>query len=366
MKICAILNISPLYREAIYALMDNQLDVDFIFGDRPSENIAMMNPAKLSGFRGYAHNIYQGTKLIWQRGTIRRAIFHPYDAYILTGNTGILSNWVIMLISRIIGRKTYLWTHGLYGSETRCKLVKNRLYLQLSGGLLCYNARGAQLAIQQGVKASKVHVIYNSLDYPAQVSMRAKVGDKSFIRNYFGNDNPYVCYVGRLTEVKKIDQLFEAGKSGAFNIIIVGDGPQRDALEKLCAELEIADRCWFYGECYDQQMLATLISNATACVSPGNAGLNVIHSLTYGTPLVTHENLCDQMPETEAIVELQSKTGVKMLFSQNDTTDLAQTLQNIISLPKDKLQNIKSEAMAIIDNKWNPTNQIKILHDIGM
>ena len=36
-------------------------------------------------------------------------------------------------------------------------------------------------------------------------------------------------------------------------------------------------------------------------VSPGNVGLTAIHSLSYGTPVLTHNNFNNQMPEVESI-----------------------------------------------------------------
>ena len=38
-------------------------------------------------------------------------------------------------------------------------------------------------------------------------------------------------------------------------------------------------------------------------VSPGNVGLNAVHALSYGTPVITHNNVNNQMPEHETIIE---------------------------------------------------------------
>ncbi len=66
-------------------------------------------------------------------------------------------------------------------------------------------------------------------------------------------------------------------------------------------------RIWLYGACYDEEIIGELIFNAQLCVSPGNVGLTAMHSLVYGTPVITHNNFSNQSPEFEAIID--GKTG---------------------------------------------------------
>ena len=83
--------------------------------------------------------------------------------------------------------------------------------------------------------------------------------------------------------------------------VLVGKEIENVGVHALAEQLEVSDRVWFYGPCYDEEKLAELFYNATVCVSPGNVGLTAIHSLTYGCPVITHDNLSDQMPEFEAV-----------------------------------------------------------------
>ncbi|MEG2479122.1 MAG: glycosyltransferase, partial [Mucinivorans sp.] len=303
-KICLLLNIAPIYRRSIFMKMDSFLGCDFIFGDSSVEGIALMNPASLHGFRCLVHNVYQAEKLVWQKGAFRQAFAKNYDTYILTGNPGIRSNWFIALVARLLGRKVILWSHGLRGGESRLSRYKNMAYFALASHILLYGERASNILIDRGIKPQKLTVIYNSLDWEKQLELRAKLGDGSFARNYFGSDDPYVCFVGRLTGGKRLDILLHAmSLVKGYNLILVGIGPEQEPLEELCRSLGLEDRVWFYGECYDEQMLGTVFGNAALCVSPGNVGLTAIHSLSMGTPVVTHNNFNEQMPEAEAITD---------------------------------------------------------------
>jgi len=52
--------------------------------------------------------------------------------------------------------------------------------------------------------------------------------------------------------------------------------------------------------------MGPLIALSDICVAPGEVGLTAMHSLIYGTPVVTHNDYTRQMPEFEAIEEHKS------------------------------------------------------------
>lgn len=361
MKVCGIFNIAPLYRKAIYSLMDKQLGIDFLFGEHSAEGIATMRGEGLEGFRGYLSNIYHGSKLIWQRKALRLALLtRRYDCYVLTGNAGILSNWIIALVARCLGRKVVLWSHGLRGEEQGMTLRKNLWYFRLSSHIMLYGNRAKRLLIDHGIDEKKMTVVYNSLDFDTQMGLMDKLGDKGFARNYFGNSLPYVCYVGRLTVGKELDLLLRAMVNPECNLIVLGDGPAREQLEALCTELEIQDKVWFQGESYDQQHIGTVLLNAAACVSPGSMGLTAIHSLTFGTPIITHNNLQSQFPETEVLVE--GVTGLH--FKQGDEKDLSRAICNYINLSDLQRAVVRKNCRDEIENRYNPHVQIQIMQNM--
>lgn len=344
--------------------MDNDpdLEFDFLAGEESTGGIALMDIRPLKGFRGYLRNIYgKGGKLVWQKGAFRKAFAKKYDAYILTGNPGIRSNWIIALWARLLGRPVYLWSHGLRGDEQGMKLRKNRWYFRLAGHLLLYGERAQRLLLEQGYPAGRMTVIYNSLDYDKQLAIRSRIGDRGFIRNYFGNDLPLLTFVGRLTPVKRLGMLLEAlAQLPECNLVLIGDGPERAALEQQASALGLTDRIWFYGETYDDHLIATFLHYSAACVSPGDVGLTAIHALTFGTPVITHDNANRQMPESEAIEP--GRTG--SLFREGDTQSLTEAIRPWLTLPPDERGAVRRACYEIIDKKFNPAYQMQILRTV--
>ena len=368
MKICCIFNIAPLYREGIYRLMDRdpELEFDILAGEESNGGIALMDIRSLRGFGGYLHNVYRkGGKLVWQKGALRKAFAKNYDAYILTGNPGIRSNWIIALWARLRGKPVYLWSHGLHGDERGMKLRKNMWYFRLAGHLLLYGERPYRLLLDKGYPAGRMTVIYNSLDYEKQLAIRARIGDRGFIRNYFGNDLPLLTFVGRLTVSKRLDMLLGAmaalATSGSpCNLVLIGDGPAREQLEKLAGALGLADQVWFYGETYDDHIIGSFLYYSAACVSPGNVGLTAIHSLTFGTPVVTHANGDKQGPEYEAVAPGVSGS----LFEEGDTVSLAEAVRPWLELTQEQRETTREACYAVVDGKLNPARQMEILRSV--
>lgn len=347
MKVCCVFNIAPSYRKAIYELMQEELDVDFYCGDHSVEGIALLPMNK------ELRNVYKGKKLIWQKGAIRRAFTKRYDAYILTGNAGIRSNWIIALLARLTGRKVYLWAHGLKGNESRSELYKNLWYMRLAGNALLYGEKAQKRLAQHGF--TRTTVIYNSLDYDSQLAIRNRANNETLLHDHFNNKLPVICFLGRVNAAKKIDMLLQAIVDIECNLIIVGSGPEEERLRAMAAELGITNKVWFHGKCYDEDVIGNILKGSAATVNPGSIGLTAIHSLMFGTPVITHDNLTSQFPEAEVIID--GVTGY--YYREGSIESLHQTILKAIGSPK------QSEACyEIIEKKYNPHVQIEIMKGI--
>ncbi|MFI3315322.1 MAG: glycosyltransferase [Rikenellaceae bacterium] len=357
-RVLLLLNIAPTYRKAILTRLDNSEKVDFFFAasDEDMQISKLMDLTLLSGFKGYLRPKFSGTKLIWQKGWFK-LLFGKYDAFVLTANGGIRSNWLLTILARIMGKKVFLWGHGLYGNESRLEKCKLLTYMNLASGMLLYGNYGKRQLLKTGYRESKIGVVYNSLNLHQQLLYRDRTENSLFIRNYFGSDAPVVVFLGRLTPQKRLDMLLEAlGVLAAQNIecnaIIVGTGPLEEKLKMRAKEIGVEDNVWFYGECFDESMIATLFKNATITVSPGNVGLTAMHSLSYGVPVITHNYFCKQMPEFEAI-----KAGYSGdFFKFGDSISLADTIHKWLDIMGDseRRKQISINCKGMIDNKYNP------------
>jgi hypothetical protein len=89
---------------------------------------------------------------------------------------------------------------------------------------------------------------------------------------------------------------------------------------------------------------------------PGAIGLTVMHSLIYGTPIITNDDPDEQGPEWEAIVP-----GINgQLFRKGDPIDLAGAIRMWVKNDQPD-ENIRSQCIASI-NKYTPSYQVQVIN----
>ena len=360
-KICQIYNIPSHYRAPIYQLIDNSFDSDYYFGFS-KDGIKEMNLNLLKGtIYRVSYNYFLGCYYL---GGIAFLDVRKYNSIIAVGEIRNISIWILAIRMFLFHKtkKLYFWSHGMYGKENVIKRMIIKLFYRLPrGGVFLYGYYARELLIQQGISKNKLHVIHNSLDYNKHLEIRSKLSDTDIYLKHFGNNRDTLIFIGRLTKVKRIDLLLKAlallkSKGLIYNLTIVGQGTEFDFLRNLVAELDIVSQVWFYGESYDEYINAQLLYSASLCVSPGNVGLTAIHALTFGCPVLTHNDFRWQMPEFEAI-----KPGVTGdLYIANNIQSLAERIQAWLNIDVPR-ENIRQACYNEIDLCWNPSYQLNII-----
>ena len=356
---CVIYNFAQHYREGIFSKLDN-LSCDFYFGNK-TDDIKKIDYSNLKNFKGELNNIYLLKNIYWQTGAIS-LLFKNYSKYIFLGEFYCISTWIFLILASITKKKVFLWTHGWYGNEGFLKKIIKKIFFRFSDGLFLYGNYAKSLMIEQGFKKEKLHVIFNSLNYEKQFLLRSKLKSTNIYKDYFQNSNPVLIFIGRLNKVKKLEMILNAiknlNKKGLrLNLIFIGQGDQKKFLKDMSKKLKIKSQVWFYGSVYNEVEIAELVYNADICVSPGNVGLTAMHSLVYGTPVITNNDFKSQMPEFEAIK--QNKTG--NFFLNNDLKSLESVIFDWIKINLDNRKNIREFCYKVIDEKYNPNYQLKVI-----
>ncbi|QFG23684.1 glycosyltransferase [Actinomadura sp. WMMB 499] len=154
-----------------------------------------------------------------------------------------------------------------------------------------------------GVAPARVEVVPNAVDAPAfafdparRASTRAALG--------IAPDEPVVGAVGRLVCTKRFDLLVDALARPALDaarLLIVGDGPQRYALERLAAARGVAGRVVLAGATADVPGALAAMDVLAAPSVQETFGLGVLEGLAAGLPvLYTACPALDDLPPGEA------------------------------------------------------------------
>lgn len=363
MKLCIIYNFAQHYRTNIFTLIDKTFNCGWVFGDAMSD-VKKMDYALLKGRVTESHTKRLLGGWYWQPKVLAQ-LFKDYDHYILLGETRALSTWAFCVLARLFKpkKKVYFWSHAWYGKETRIEeLIKKVLFHLPNGGVFCYGNYARELMIKEGFDPDKLYTIHNSLAYDKQIEVRKQLQETSVYQEHFGNDNKNLFFVGRLTSVKKLDQILKAmivcrDKGRNYNLTFIGGGEKAEELKWLTRSLGLEKQVWFYGPCYDETELSSLIYNADLCVAPGNIGLTAMHAMVFGIPCITHNDFPYQMPEFETIKE--GVTG--SYFERDNVNDLAGQIDRWFDDNGLKRDEVRRACMKEIDDEWNPYFQIEVL-----
>lgn len=367
-RIAGVFNFAPHYRLPIFQKLAEGLKMDYFFGDQLLTDVKPLDYNLLKGFQRILPTKYI-RRFYYNKGVFSLLCSKKYSTYIFTGEMKNLSAWTALLLKVFKPKlKVMLWMHGLYGSEKGLdKFIKLRMY-HLADHLFLYGDYAKQLLIAEGFKPSKLTTVYNTLDYERQLEIRSTLTLEDIYHKHFNNNQPTICYIGRLQAIKRIDWLILLivelkKKNMPSNLILIGDGEERSELERMAKQLGVEESIWFYGASYDELELAKLLFNATVCVSPGNVGLTAMHSLVYGCPVITHRNFKAQMPEFEAITE--DETG--SFYEENNFKDLVDVVTSWLEQSNSNLElrnSIRKACYEVIDKKYNPEFQLKAFQSI--
>lgn len=204
---------------------------------------------------------------------------------------GMRGGWLGRLAS-IGPRKTapkIIYTEHLWTSEYRLKnpishflQIASLWFLDLfTDRTICVSKAVADFLMKRGItRGEKVAVIYNGIEIPRLTKKKME-------------KMKTIGFVGSLVERKGLDDLFLAMplvisnlKPQALNLVIVGEGPEKENLKKLTKKLKIDKFVEFRGFLDD---LSTIYPTFDIYIQPSQNeafGIAPLEAMSYGIPVV--------------------------------------------------------------------------------
>lgn len=347
----------PHYRKGIIEKIYKELPATFIGDSTGVEGIKVFPfpsdvpfiPAKCF----YIGKLMIQPRLLWD------SLTGNYSTYVFLANPNHLTTWLAAGICRLRNKRVIFWGHGFKSSEPNKTNTIRKYFFSLAHAFYTYGFNAKKNAISLGFNAKNIYVGFNSLDYESQLTIRNKL-ISTHIKYSAPPNNLTISCISRLTYTCRYDILFDAIAQArnlsdiTFNVVIIGDGPEHLALEAKAKELSLSVK--FLGSIYEEQKIAEILYQSDVTISPGKIGLTAMHSLMYGTPVISHDDIVSQMPEVEAVVT--GFTGE--LFKTGDVKHLAEILASFPSRFPNRDQTRKN-CFTMVDRIYNPSKQIKIL-----
>jgi glycosyltransferase involved in cell wall biosynthesis len=306
---------------------------------------------------------------------LRRAVERRAPDVVVTYH---VKSHFLALLSGLRRRRAWVAYHHGYTSTDRKMLVYNRLdrwSLPVADRVVTVcEAFARELEEKRGVAREKIFVQHNSITPGREVgadevrSLRARLGVEDGER--------VVLTIGRLSREKAQADLLRAFKIltrgaqsseglndargaagrlasvGRVRLVVVGDGPEREPLERLASELGFGERIVFAGQSSD--------------VAPFYAAADVLAlpSHSEGSPYVLLEAMAAGLPVVATAVggvpEILSDGESALLVAPRDEAAMASALARLLC-DSELARSLKSKASALAATRHAPETYARSL-----
>lgn len=193
-------------------------------------------------------------------------------------------------IPTVISERVHTTSHFSTGRSAMAgKLAVKALYRHANRVIAVSDGVADDLAQNFSVPRTRIETIYNPVERDAILARGA-------LEPAVAVDGSYLVAVGRLVPNKNFALLIRAFAASGVpsRLVVLGEGPQRTALEALARELGVADRVHLAGH-IDNPF--AIVARAQAFVSASNAeGFPnaMVEAMTLGVPVAVTD--CDSGP----------------------------------------------------------------------
>jgi glycosyltransferase involved in cell wall biosynthesis len=273
----------PGYRVPFFDLLAQSCESMSLFAGlpRPVEMIASGKPQIAKYHEAKNIHLFSGAfYLCYQRGFVDWLEDCNPDALIVEANPRYLSTPAAVSWMHARGRKAIGWGLG----APKGARVWSRFIHQFDA-MLSYSQRGADEYAALGFPREKIFVAHNSVSPAPTSSMLQRPSTFDPSTRSGQRLRPTILFVGRLQARKRVDSLLRACAEieSSPRLVIVGDGPERTALESLAKE--VYPSAEFIGAKHGAE-LKPYFERADLFVLPGTGGLAVQEAMSYGLPVI--------------------------------------------------------------------------------
>ncbi len=278
----------PNYRAPFFDLLASACDggMSLFTGlPRPREGIVTTDQLRIANYvMGKNIHLFSGPfYLCYQQGLMDWLKDWNPDALIVEANPRYLSTTSAVKWMHEQDRPVIGWGLGA-PPVSRLREERRVAFLRQFDAMICYSQRGANEYADLGFPIDNIFVAHNSVS-PAPTWSLPDRPDIFNPSTGSGHPQPCVLFVGRLQARKNVDLLLGACAEMELQprLIIVGDGPERAALESLAQE--IYPSAEFIGAKHGAELKA-YFEEADLFVLPGTGGLAVQEAMSYGLPVI--------------------------------------------------------------------------------
>lgn len=333
----------PSYRKDFFnILLKKNKNIDIHYNSLEDDNLFLKEiPCNNFKYLGPAYAFLRNKSrylFLWQSGLIWRNI-NNYNLIIIEGNPRIISNYILLMLSKIL-RFKIVWWGQLWSGGTKIINYHFKLHLlNYCNAVLFYNIHEKYKYLKDSHNDLKLFHLNNGIN-------------ANYIRNYrknYSSERKYdFLFCGRFTEKSCISLLLQAIHLTKYKFAFIGNNSLTNHLDvsQVIIDLNIVNQVDLYDFTTDELILSQIFNNSKIFVYPGQVGLSMLHAMAYGLPLIVHDNSSKQMPEYFCFNDQNSG----FTFEYNNLDSLVNRLSS--SLKSKNLHSISDNNISCIENNY--------------
>jgi glycosyltransferase involved in cell wall biosynthesis len=292
------------------------------------------------------------------QGLLGHLLRADYDTIVLGPELRIVSNLLVWVLAAIKPIKIISWTHGydVHKKENDRWFKTDRLFktllLKQSKMVMLYTTYNLPELIYRGIEPGRIVILNNTINAAPYLAASNRVTDARLrdVEKKTRASTHCLTFIGRLTRAKRPGIVLELAaqlrqRYSDLRVFFIGDGPERDALERraLCMGLDVA--VFFLGTITDPDDLSPYMRLTDFVVLPGAVGLSLVHSNIYGIPFITFKDAAHS-PE---IAYLQNDCNG---YAADDLNDMVRWIIDAFEKPG-KLEKMQRYCTRLISKQLN-------------
>ncbi|MDR2383200.1 MAG: glycosyltransferase family 4 protein [Prevotellaceae bacterium] len=223
--------------------------------------------------------------------------------------------------------------------------IRRFLYRRADASLN-YASHALQILPSYGMNQDTIFVSYNTSDTDSLLSERERIIQSPRLLLACRR----ILHIGRLVKWKRVDLLIDAfrkivEKYPDCELVIIGDGPEKEALIRQAKETGLTERIIFAGAIYDSYTLGRYMYESTIYVLAGMGGLSINDAMCFSLPVIC--SVCDG---TEKDLITDGVNGC--FFKEGDVDSLTDKIDKILS-DKERCKQMGEESYRVIKEKIN-------------
>ena len=209
-------------------------------------------------------------------------------------------------------------------------------YIWKNSLLTIANSQSLRELAYKTSRKKKIDLIYNGIDLERYTNKSdIKISPKQIIA------------VGRLSKIKGFDLLIQAVAAikTPCQLVIAGDGPEKENLENLAKMLGIEKKVIFTGRLEKQQLIHFYQESSIFCMSSYNEGMSnaMLEAIACGLPVVT--------TQVGGAAELVKGNGV--IVPCGDSFAIQEALETLLDNPERMAQCQKQSLQIASEFSWD-------------